>query len=477
VVTRSALPVLLAVAAVPVAAQQPAHYDPAVAKAMLAAGGKYVPPACSADKNKHFKVSSGATYLKTAIETPDSANKAHALGEAERVLLEAITQNGQDKSGAAWYFLGRERLYRGDTEGADTALARALKLAPDCKDEIANLTRPIFAGYFNSGVDAYKAGKDDQAIDLFRRAAASNPAAWQPYLELGNIYYNKQQWDSAAVYYKKLLSSDVGAADSATVLKSQKYYAFSLIQSKHAAEAIAPLRSYLAANPDDTDAKKYLAAAYSDAGKSDSAAMVQKELIASGGAAAGADASDALTIGRGFYKDKKYQDAVAAFDKVLASNPNSWDALYWSAFSYNSMGDGAKLVETAKKMLAIAPLSEEANQLLAQGYKLQGNDKARQDAAIALLGLPATVQINDFAPASGGVTLSGTATGRDALTKTGTPVKPAPMTLTVEFLDANGGVVTSTDVALPALAKGQTKDFTAQGKGSGIVAWRYKKKA
>ena len=478
VVTQCAVPVLLALAAAPLLAQQPAHYDAGVAKAMLAAGSKYVPPACSADKNKHFKVSSGATYLKTAIETPDSANKARELSDAERVITEAITQNGQDKSAAAWYFLGRTRLYRGDVQGADTALTKALKLAPDCKDEIANLTRPIFAAYFNNGVDAYKAGKDDEAIGLFRQAAAANPGAWQPNMELGNIFYNQQKYDSAAAYYRKMMSLPISAGDSATVLKSQKYYAFSLLQAKHAAEAVAPLRAYLAANPDDIDAKKALANAYNATGNADSAAMIQKELLASGGdAGGGTAASDAMTIGLGFYKDKKYQDAVTAFEKVLASNPNSRDALYYEAFAYDGLGNGAKLVETAKKLLAIDPLSEDAHKLLGEGYKLQQNDKARQATAVELLGMPVDVQVKDFAPSSGGVTLSGTATGRDALSKAGTPVKPTPVTLTVEFLDAKGTAVTSQDVAIPALAKGETKDFTVEGKGSGIIAWRYKTKA
>jgi tetratricopeptide (TPR) repeat protein len=479
VVTECAVPVLLALVAAPLLAQQPAHYDAGVAKAMLAAGSKYVPPACSADKNKHFKVSSGATYLKTAIETPDSANKARALSDAERVITEAITQNGQDKSAAAWYFLGRTRLYRGDIQGADTALTKALKLAPDCKDEIANLTRPIFAAYFNNGVDAYKAGKDDEAIGLFRQAAAANPGSWQPDMELGNIFYNQQKYDSAAAYYRKMMSLPVGAGDSATVLKSQKYYGFSLLQGKHAAEAVAPLRTYLAANPDDIDAKKALANAYNATGKADSAAIIQKELLAPGGDAGGggAAASDAMTIGLGFYKNKKYQDAVTAFERVLASNPNSRDALYYEAFAYDGLGNGAKLVETAKRLLAIDPLSEDAHKLLGEGYKLQQNDKARQDVALELLAMPVAVQINDFAPSTAGVTLTGTASGREALTKAGTPVKPTPVTLTVEFLDAKGTAVTSQDIAIPALTKGQTKDFTAEGKGSGIIAWRYKTKA
>ena len=65
-------------------------------------------------KSGHFKVSSGASYLKTGIETDVPENKARASGTAgEKVLLEAMQQNGQAKNAAAWYYLGRIYLQRG----------------------------------------------------------------------------------------------------------------------------------------------------------------------------------------------------------------------------------------------------------------------------------------------------------------------------------------------------------------------------
>jgi hypothetical protein len=93
-----------------------------------------------------------------------------------------------------------------------------------------------------------------------------------------------------------------------------------------------------------------------------------------------------------------------------------------------------------------------------------------------VLALPVDVRVTDFSTGPSGVTLTGTATGREAQTPAGKPIKPVPVVLTVEFLDAKGTVVASQDVPVPALAAGKSQELKAAGQGAGIVAWRYKQK-
>ena len=103
-------PKLAAVSAAPALAQQPVLND-RVAKSMPT---QYLPPRCKLKPN-HFKVSSGATYLKSAIESEVPDAKGRILNDGERVLLEAMKQNGQEKNPAAWYFLVlRRRLNSGE---------------------------------------------------------------------------------------------------------------------------------------------------------------------------------------------------------------------------------------------------------------------------------------------------------------------------------------------------------------------------
>ena len=96
---------ILAVGAVPAAAQQRVLSD-RVAKSMPTA---YRAPECGL-KSNHFKVSSGASYLKTGVENDVPENQKRALDNGERVLLEAMQQNGQEKNPAAFEFLQKMQL-------------------------------------------------------------------------------------------------------------------------------------------------------------------------------------------------------------------------------------------------------------------------------------------------------------------------------------------------------------------------------
>ena len=88
--------VLLATVALPgAAAGQQTDYRVAIVSAQP---DRYEAAACGI-KTGHFKVGSGATYLSTA--TANVANRTRLLGDAERVLLEAIRDIGQADNPAA----------------------------------------------------------------------------------------------------------------------------------------------------------------------------------------------------------------------------------------------------------------------------------------------------------------------------------------------------------------------------------------
>ena len=95
--------ILLFVGASLASAQQPAAVNDRVASGMPT---QYKAADCKIKPN-HFKVSSAAGYLKSAIETDVPESRTRILGQGEKVVLEAIKQNGQDKNPAAWYYLGR----------------------------------------------------------------------------------------------------------------------------------------------------------------------------------------------------------------------------------------------------------------------------------------------------------------------------------------------------------------------------------
>jgi tetratricopeptide (TPR) repeat protein len=458
---------LVAALAVPAAAQ-----NAAVSKAMFdQAGGKYRSPACSADKGKQFNVSSGYTYLKSAIES--KVDPKSLLNSGNRVITEAIVSDGQDKSAAAWYGLGWIDLFQGNLVGADTALARAEKLAPDCKDEVDRLRRIAYGPVYNSGVAALQDGDTVAALSALQQAAKLRPSAATPPYFIGVIYADRGQNDSALANFATAAAGT--STDSTDVkVRSRAVYAEAvlLVNNGRAAEAVPKLEAYVKANPDDNDAKRALAKAYRATGQTEKAQAL--DAVTGTTTAAGPTANMALADATRLYSEKDYAGAVAGFNQVLASEPTNVSALQAQANSYLALKDGPQLAASASKLVAAEPLNQDALRLQRAGYQMNKQAKEANAVAEQVLQLPVTVVITELTLKAASATLGGTAKGLAAMdAKTGNPIPPAPRTLVFEMLDKSGKTVTTQEVAIEALAPDATKEFSFEAKGEGISSYRY----
>lgn len=475
-----ALGVVLAAAfAAPAAAQDAAPNQQVIAAMESYTGGRYVAPECGKlDDTGHFKVSSGRTYLKSSIEGTVKENRERQLRDAERVITEAITQNDRGQSASAWYFLGRVYLHMGDVEGADSALTKAEELAPECAQELDDLRRVAFIALINPGIDSMKAERHDAALRLFQEAADIYPRAPEPVYYQATLLYNTGKVDSAVPLFQEAIEragTDTAHAEIAN--QSRFYYGYALLQQNRAQEAVPVLEAYVQSNPDDIDGKKLLVNAYRATGQPEKAAPYEQEIVSSAGASGEAvTGGDVFSIGVARFQEKKYDEAAAAFSKVLETEPNNRDALFNLANAYLAMEDAAKLVETAKRLVAIDPMNERALQLLGEGYRMGKNQNELIKTLERLTPMPFSVENTTMQTNAEGATLTAVATGRAAQTVAGKPVAPAPVTLTFELLDAQGNPVATQDVTVPAIKAGETHDISVRGTGAGIVAWRYTKK-
>jgi hypothetical protein len=93
-----------------------------------------------------------------------------------------------------------------------------------------------------------------------------------------------------------------------------------------------------------------------------------------------------------------------------------------------------------------------------------------------VLALPADVKASEFEVTASGATLTLTTTGRAAQTAGGKAISPVAVPIVVEFLNGSGAVVATQDAEVPALKAGASQDVKVAGQGSGISAWRYKRK-
>jgi tetratricopeptide (TPR) repeat protein len=469
--------ILLSVGAAVGQAQQPVLND-RVAKSMPTS---YMPAQCKIKPN-HFKVASAAGYLKSAIETDVPESKTRILGQGEKVILEAMQQNGQEKNPAAWYYLGRIYLQQGNLYPADTALTKAEQLAPDCAKDITGYRRNAWVALVKAGSKFEEDKNVDSALVLYRQAGAIYRGSPITFYQTAAIMNDKGQPDSAAYYFGQAAAVAASSTDT-TDIKYRNRSAFNqgalLLNAKKYDQATVVFEQYLKWVPTDNEAKRGLAAAYRGTGKIDQAQALEKELVAAGGAPGAASAAasqDLMSAGVNAYNDKKYADAAAAFEKLVAAEPYNRDALYNLSNTYLAMKDGPKLAATAAKLVAIEPLSETALKLQGEGYKQSAKVDDAVKTAEQVLALPADVKAADFSATGSGANLTLTVTGRAAQTPTGKAIPVAAVPIVVEFLGGTGAVVATQEAQVPALAAGASQEVKVAGQGSGITAWRYKRK-
>lgn len=501
--------VLLVTAGLPGAAvAQQTDYQAAIIAAQPA---RYEPPGCGI-KTGHFKVGSGATYLSTA--TTNVANRPRLLGDAERVLVEAIRDNGQAENPTAWYYLGRVYLFRADVIGADTAFAKAETLAPACKDEIMGFRRATALALQEPAGLLLAAEKQDSALAVYRLAAIINPSSATAAMAVGTLFELRNQpdsaigyfrtaanmggndrssalarqrlasmfaqagqVDSAAVYYGQVISAAQAAGDNDARNNATMSLASALYQAKRYREAIPLLRAYIGYRPDAGSARQFLAAAYREVGQVDSADMVLRESGAVAGVA-GPDTTSAnyfINRGAAHYQANEQAKAAEDFEAALGREPNNRVALRNLAATYYALHDAPKLAEIAGRIVALEPLSETARRFQIQGF-IWTNDRARLERlSDELDALPVKLEDLKLQVSGANATLNGTATGRTGKTPAGAAVPATAVPLVFEFLDAGGTVVASVNATLPALQGGVPSPVSVTGTGQGIVDWRYKK--
>jgi tetratricopeptide (TPR) repeat protein len=463
---------LLGVAANPAAAQQPTVNN----RVVQGLPSKYLPPSCDM-KAGHSKVSSGAKYLKTGVETEAQGNKTQALLSAQNALLEAIQRNGQETNPAAWYYLGRVYLQQGDIVGADSAFTRAEALSPACRKDISTHRYIAWVPLFNAGIDFAKEQKNDSALALFRQANTIYRDQPQAYSTAAVILANNKMDDSAIVYFQK--AADIASA--ANMPEQRNLATFNLAavlqHQNRNQEAGAALERYLGWVPNDVQAKRALAGIYRATGKVDKAKAIEAEVGVDPAAAAPSGQAAAMNAAIVLYNAKKYDSAATAFEQIVAAEPYNRDALYGLANSYIGTKKGPQLFQAATRLVAIEPLNNDALRLLIAGQRLAKKEALANQTAIKVISLPVSVTVTEFAPRAGGASIKGTAIGRDAQTLDGKPIAPKPITVIFEFLDSNGAVVGNQEIQVAALKAGETLPIEAKAEGAGISAWRYKQKS
>jgi hypothetical protein len=193
------------------------------------------------------KVNNGIQALRAAAEKPELHDQQ--LGQARKLLTEAIVQDNQSTNPAAWYYLGRYYVEVGDAPGADTALTRAGTLAPKCTDDIATYRNELWGKLLNAGLSAWQEGKQDSGLALLRVAARLEPKNPKTFATVAGLYASHGNDDSASAYYA-LAARTAGddpnfAQDKREALGNAWHMAVRKVQGHPAAQRASRIRASL----------------------------------------------------------------------------------------------------------------------------------------------------------------------------------------------------------------------------------------
>jgi tetratricopeptide (TPR) repeat protein len=474
---------------------------------------EWKPPACEL-KSGHFLVNSALLYLRHADSTQFPDQREHALRDANRVLIQALTSGDQQKNPAAWYYLGRYYIDVKDEAGVDSAFAKAAELAPRCQDDINSWRRRLWVPVLNAGIAAWQAGNLDSAIAAFRRANLLYDGEPTGFTYLATLFANSHQADSGAKYFKLA----VKAAADPKYLKDRKDAMYNLARVYQGAgrldEASAAYQVYVAAYPGDIQAIAGLASVYAQTGRRDEAMAMYAQVLAR---ADSAEAEDLFSVGRemlnGIPKPPDtasqggqcrsearahggltahqiavrcdsattramrdydadvrgaYHSTEQAFAAGLAKRPNDRDALLTLTGIAALAGDSGQALDAGRRLYAVDPLNRTSIRMLAQAWKVEG----RIDSTLHFLqvadSLSVEVSIGTFSPDDKGAALTGLFTNLR-------PKPSQPLTLIFEFLDAHGSVIASHPEDVRPIEPSGNRAFDIRVAGSGIVTWRYRR--
>ncbi len=370
----------------------------------------------------------------------------------------------------------------------DSAFTGIVTALPACANEVTALRQnDAWLALTRHALDASNGGQLDSANYYAMRSLKLSRESPYPHYVMANVANAKNDRVSAMGHWKAVIAT-AGTDTSYRELRNSSQYYLSMSQLETAQtlkgdeqkamarEAAANFKVLLAASPDGTDAANNMNS-WSDAlrlaGDSASVPQVYAPLLA-----APANFGDfTLTMGGVIAtRSNKIDDARVMFEAAVAKNPTARDALRNLAATYYAKDQFTKMLDPSVKLVAIDPNNFDAwmmfayaYQGLAQGSKVPVEKKALTDSLVKYRtiadGLPAKVEVANFQRGSNTATLT--------LSVEQQAVKAGTYSVTAEFLDAKGAVVGSDTQSVGPINKGETKSVTLKGSGAGITGYRY----
>lgn len=218
----------------------------------------------------------------------------------------------------------------------------------------------------------------DKAIEMSQLALAQNPKNAEAYFVLGQAYGAKGMYREMNEAFNKCLEISK-AHDKDVQFYKERFYAdlfnsgVDNIHKGNLDKAVEKFQLTIEILPQRIDGYKNLAYTYTQLQQDSLAIETYKKAIQ-------IDSSDMelhTFLGILYYRNKKYEQSISAFQPILTkADPQSKsysEALYYTAYSYDLLGQSEKAIETYNSALKASPDDKDLLFNLGRLYYMQTN--------------------------------------------------------------------------------------------------------
>lgn len=380
-----------------------------------------------------------------------------------------------DSANPQHYFLAAQALSGlGRYEEANDMFDRAESIYPAYELEIEPARETAWATAFNAGVEAYNAGRVEEAAELWENAGRIYNIRPESYLNLAVIHTQQNEYQRAIDAYRAGLAAierrpatrELSPEEVTERAESRATMMTNLAEllnyTEQYPEAESLYRQQLEADPNNVALQSSLALALAKQGREAEAQQIYTTLLANQSLAP----NDLFSVGVALFNSKDYPRAAEAFRRVTATQPNSRDAWYNYANALYAQNEFQALVPVAERLVQVDPLNENSALILARAYRETRQNQKALEALQANETAPVHVEELTMQPRQGSTRISGSVLGNTAAA--GTPVQ-----LRFTFYGANGELGTQT-VTVNAPAAESTASFELVFENpEPVLAYRY----
>ena len=210
-----------------------------------------------------------------------------------------------------------------------------------------------------------------------KKALAIYAGYTDAYNNLGNVYSDMGQKDSAIYYYAQTLKMDSG------YMKGYFNLGINYYSLGRYAEAIPMLGKYAMYKPETPQIYYYIGNSYGGIGKFDEAIICLEKNLTLGGE----NLETLVLLGKAYGFKKQLDKSVEIFNRAFQLDPNNSDLLFNLGLTYTYLGQPAKSIEFFQRSIQVSPSFVPAYYELANAY-----DRVGKGSEAAILRLQAAHQ-------------------------------------------------------------------------------------